>query len=133
MESNQEVLSAIAKLNTSPSKEARAALYLALQKGSLLLVANTEHLLPGQTITLTERAAFDLMCTQSPAGGRALVAFTDFESMHKRTSQESYIEMPSVDVLKLVLDANFDGLLVNPAGPWAGVPATDIPSLIRGH
>jgi hypothetical protein len=40
--------------------------------------------------------------------------------------------MEALAILQLVRDAEFTGIIINPAGPWAGVPKQDIERILDG-
>jgi hypothetical protein len=124
---NDQVLERIAKLNSHPSDASRTDLYTKLTEGSLLLaVAN----IPEASTTLNESTSIVALTTSMPDGGTAILAFTDFESLQKRLSNPFYIVLQARDVLEMVIDQGYDGLVLNPAGPWAAVPRRDIEGIL---
>src|SRR5215831_16766700 len=101
---NQEVREAIERLNVDPDVPNRRAFYGSLTKGTLILVSKSPLGLPhGQPVRLTNDKEASFLCTESPGGKPALVAFTDFDALRKRSEASDYVCMQSRDVLKLVL------------------------------
>jgi hypothetical protein len=72
------------------------------------------------------------LTTSLPSGAEAIVAFTDEESLEARAPGAQNVAMRSLDVLRLVIDGGYDGLIINPAGPWAGVPREDVLRILDG-
>ncbi len=131
--SNPHVRQAIARLSESPSAENRQSLYAAITQGSLLLVVR--HPIPGigsTPVRIEHDIPADVLTTSSPDGGKALVAFTDLESVSGRLSaaERAVIVVEARTVLDLVVRNNDDGLIVNPNGPWAGIPREDVLTIL---
>ncbi len=131
--SNPQVRQAIARLNESPCPENRQALYAKIMQGNLLLVVR--HPIPGigsTPVRIDHDIHVDLLTTSSPAGGKALVAFTDLESTSGRPSAAGHpvLIVEARTVLEMAVQDNYDGLIVNPNGPWAGIPREDILTIL---
>lgn len=74
---------------------------------------------------LPEGTSVTVLTTSMPEGGTAMLAFTDLESLQSRTSKTPYVVMQARDVLEMVIDQDYDALVLNPAGPWATLPRED--------
>jgi hypothetical protein len=124
-----QVRQAIAKLSESPCPENRKALYAVIMQGHLLLVVRQPIQGVGSTpVRIKNDTPADFLATSSPDGGKALVAFTDLESVSGRPSATgcAVVVMEARAVLEMAVRDNYDGLIVNPNGPWAGIPREDI-------
>jgi hypothetical protein len=65
--------------------------------------------------------------TDAPDGsGQALVAFTSGPEIVARMTDVQIATQSAVEVLSIVRDGGFAGLVLNPAGPWAYVSADEI-------
>ena len=58
------------------------------------------------------------------------MAFTSHAEALRRNQSVATFAMESLDVLRLVLAENLSGLVLNPAGPWVGIPAADIRTIL---
>jgi hypothetical protein len=61
-----------------------------------------------------------------------VLAFTDTDQSQKRAPGAPTFILSTRDILKLVMDEGFDGLVINAAGPWAGVPREDVEKILNG-
>jgi hypothetical protein len=130
---NDLVRDAIEKLRASCNNAARADLYSHLTKGFFLLaVADVPHGVEVEGTILPQDTPVTVLTASVPDGGTAILAFTDLESLRARISKASHIVMLSRDVLEMVIEQNYDALILNPAGPWAGVPREDILRILAG-
>lgn len=89
---------------------------------------------PVNSSGMVERAAsLNMRSARSPQGGMALLVFTDGTQALKRygpTSEAGIIALASRDVLGTALRGSFDGVLINPAGPWAYVPRSVVQQIL---
>ena len=125
------VSKAVELLCNMPSAENRTLFYNSLKTGRLYIVASDVPKEWTQVQVLEKATPITLLTSSSPDGGTALLAFTSLEEVLRRIPSTSAIAMDSLAVLRLVLLSGFSGLIVNPAGPWAGVPAEDVQSILR--
>jgi hypothetical protein len=58
--------------------------------------------------------------------------FTSPDEISKRNQQAYSFAIESLSALELVIMQDFDALVVNPNGPWAGVPKEDVQKILRG-
>lgn len=128
------IVDAIELLSTDPSAHSRSAFYDSLKTGQLFIAS---HDVPQSweeegPLTLQQAVALSVLTTSSPDGGEALLAFTSHAEALRRNPAVCTFSMEAKDVLYLVLENNLSGLIVNPAGPWAGVPTADIHAIL-GH
>ena len=130
---NDLVRDAITRLNAHPGDEARIGFYRQLGQGLLLvIVADLPAGLGLGEILLDHDTTVSMLTTSLPSGGDAVVAFTDLESLEARARGAKHIGLRSVDLLRLVIDGGYGGLIVNPAGSWAGVPRDDVRRILDG-
>jgi hypothetical protein len=128
---NDQVREAIEKLNAYRNNESRAHLYRQLTEGFLLLaVASIPQAIEMTGTALPEDSSVAALTTSMPEGGTAILAFTDLESLQNRISKTPYIVLRARDVLEMVIDQDYDALVLNPAGPWATVPREDIVGIL---
>jgi hypothetical protein len=135
---NDPVREAIARLNAKPvnvkpDETARIDFYRHLADGLLLVaVAQVPDGIDVNGTVLQQDTALSILTTLMPDGGTALLAFTDEESLRARTPGNPYVGMHSRDLLQVVVDQEYDALIINAAGPWAGVPREDIVRILEG-
>jgi|tagenome__1003787_1003787.scaffolds.fasta_scaffold20958543_2 hypothetical protein len=139
---NSLVNSAIDAVTGEPSEQNRVRLYRALQQGVLYL-ALREDLNPANTeligevsgtrfIRTTRDTPVACLSVSTPDGKKALAAFTDVDAFEKRVPGRTGLCLGARDVLQMVVDGGFDGLIINPAGPWAGAPREDVEYILQG-
>lgn len=123
---------AIAELTARPSDANRIGLYRSLQSGHLILgAANLPQEWHGQqSIELEKATTLRLLTSSAPDGGTALLAFTSHDEVTRRNPTLASFAMESTSVLQLVLDQGFSGLVLNPQGPWAGIPREDVQQIL---
>lgn len=109
-------------------------LYRALTEGFLILAAQEipAEIGQGGPVTLETNVSVQLRITEAPNGGWALLAFTDMSGLANRHAGDKGICMSCRDVLARVIEGGFEGIIINPAGPWAGVPREDVEKILQG-
>jgi len=127
------VVDAIAELSRNPTNQYRIALYRALNAGQLFLgaaemPAEWSH---RESVTLDKATTVSLLTSSAP-NGTALLAFTNHTEVSRRNPGLGSFAMESRSVLQLVIDQGFSALVLNPQGPWAGVPKEDIQRILEG-
>ena len=130
---NDPVRDALAQFNAKPDDAARIDFYRHLADG-LLLVA-VDQVPDGIDVNgtvLQEDTPLSVLTTPMPDGGTALLAFTDVDSLRARIPDTPYVGMHSRDLLEVVIDRGYDALIINAAGPWAGIPREDILRILEG-
>ena len=129
----RSIVDAVELLSTDPSARSRSAFYDSLKTGQLFIASRgVPQSWEEGPLTLQQAAAIPVLTTSSPDGGEALLAFTSHAEALRRATTVLTFSMEAKDVLYLVLENNLSGLIVNPAGPWAGVPTADIHAIL-GH
>ncbi|WP_303747913.1 SseB family protein [Stenotrophomonas pigmentata] len=127
------IVDAVELLSMDPSARSRNAFYDSLKTAQLFIASrDVSQSWEEGPLTLQQAAAIPVLTTSSPDGGEALLAFTSHAEALRRTPTVCTFSMEAKDVLYLVLENNLSGLIVNPAGPWAGVPTADIHAIL-GH
>lgn len=130
---NQPLLDAIRLLTISPSENLRTELYRHLKHCLLYLIVDR---LPAEfassDIALTEDTGFTILTTAMEGGGVAILAFTDLESLQRYASGAQQIAMRAEDVLRTAVEQGYHAVILNPAGPWAGIPRDDIIEILNG-
>ena len=130
---NDLVREAINRLSAKPDDARRIDLYRKLTDGLLLVVvADLPAELDMRGTPLDKDTNLSMLTTSVPNGGEAIIAFTDIESLQSHAPGARHIAMRSQDLLKLVIDGGYDALIVNPDGPWVGVPRDDIQRILDG-
>ena len=133
MPRNATVEEAIALLSERPSDETRLDFYRKVSEGELFLAV--AELPPGMGLgwqVLEEDAELSVLTSSGPGGGEVLLAFTDERAVQQRAPGVPFVAMPSRRVLETVMDLNLDGIILNPAGPWAGIPREDVENILGG-
>ena len=130
---NDLVRDAIDQLNLKPSDAARIAFYRQLADGFLLVaVAQVPEGIDVNGTALPEDTPLSVLTTLMPDGSTALMAFTDLEALQARIPGNPYVGMRSRNVLEIIIDQGYGALIVNAAGPWAGVPREDVARILDG-
>lgn len=129
---NEPLRRAIQEINASSNSTSRSALYDHLLQGILLLVVEE---LPAEIEAngrvLQEDLPLSLLTVTMPGGGIAILAFTDSEALRAYSPNGPYVAMQSTDVLKTMIDQSYDALIINAAGPWAGVSRQEVLDILQ--
>ena len=130
---NQCIRDAISRLNELPNDVTRNALYREMTNGVLLLaVAQLPEGFDQNGTLLEKNINVSMLTTSMPEGGEAIVAFTDIDSLQARARGAAYIGMHARDVLEMVIEQNFEAIVLNPTGPWATIPRDDVSRILKG-
>ena len=133
---NVAVKETLARHNDQPTdKNILRLLYRSLGQGFLMVAVDRPP--PVDSSGMVEHdAPIKMLSSSSPAGGLALLAFTDPAEALKRVGSRAdvgVIALASQDVLKHALKSNNDGVVINPAGPWAYVPRSVLTQILAGQ
>src|SRR5262245_24873143 len=125
---------AIARLSEDPSPANRIALYRALNDCALVLGAdNIPAHWQNTFVELKEAATIQVLESEAPGGsGTALLAFTDRHALWQRKPDATAMLVRPTTALRMVIDHGHAGIILNPAGPWAGVPREDVERILDG-
>lgn len=132
--SNVAVKDAIDKFTDSPTDKNRINFYRSLNQDRYLLLAVREEPFPGTSgkIVLDNTFKVSMLSVVPPEGGLALLAFTNRTELLARNSSANYIGMRTKQVLEKIVADGYAGLIINPAGPWSGVPQKEIQKILSG-
>ncbi|MBV9787917.1 MAG: SseB family protein [Chloroflexi bacterium] len=131
---NLTIRQAVEQVSAHPSDQTRGALYRRLNDERLLVaVQSLPEVLGPMPQTLTQETHVTMLTSTGPEGGTVLLAFTDEAALNQRAPGRPYLGMPARDVLDLVLRNNYAGLVINPGGPWAGVPRAHVQRIVDGE
>lgn len=120
---NSEVENAIEKLNYNSSNENRMNFYYSIRNAKLVIAVLSNV---SNTTVLQEDISAKILTAAGPEGGTVILAFTSIEKLNKRKLGSNYIILKFSEIVEMVLRYNHDGLIINPNGPWAGIPKEDI-------
>ncbi|HEY0605094.1 MAG TPA: SseB family protein [Herpetosiphonaceae bacterium] len=124
---------AVEQVSARPSEHTRRALYQSLNHGNLLVaVQSLPEGVGTEARTLTQDLPVKMLTSTGPEGGVVLLAFTDEAALHERAPGSPYLVLSARAVLDIVLRDGYAGLIINPAGSWAGVPREDIQRIVDG-
>ena len=130
---NLELHRALEKLARIPTRESREALYRVLTQGWLrVAVKEVPPGLLGGPHVLEKELQMTMLTSQDPGGSQMVLAFTDAVGVQKRSPGSPWIAVTSRSLLEYVLAWGYGGLVLNPEGPWASIPAGDIREILRG-
>ena len=102
----------------------RAELVEALQAdGTLVVALGGDAPDEGQT---EEQTQASVLGGELPDGSPGLFVFTSGPEAVASAPEATLAVVTTSDVQDMVRDGGFGGLVVNPAGPWAAVPAADL-------
>ena len=113
---------AIAAVNLKRTTDNQLALEQAVKSSVLFLAAKDMPERWKGTVILSEEVSVPVFTSEAPGGGTALLCFTDVEEVRRRTGSDSCFGLEFLDVYKLVARHDYAGIVINPAGPWAGLP-----------
>ena len=117
---------AIESLTREPTESNRVDLYVALQKAMLYLAAlNVPAEWKAGTREVDETTPIQMLTSAARDGSTLLLAFTSVEEVQKSAPGAPCFAMRAVDVLRLVADGAYSGLVLNPGGAWALIPKLD--------
>ena len=129
---NERLKCAIDRVRRERSNEALAAFDREVTRGTLLLaVADGGSDLPRATSELVPKTVVPALTTAGQNGGPAMLAFTDAAALRARAVESRIVAMAAKDVLELVADEDYDGLVLNPAGRWVGLTRDDVARILR--
>lgn len=129
---NPALRKAIADLVEDPSPEKRAALYHCLTNGPLLIAVREipDSLSEGFQI-LSEGITIDFLTSEGDEGDSPVIlTFTDQDALNARVPGSPFLALDPETVLNWVLEEGYSGIIINPDGPWAGIPRDDIEDLL---
>jgi hypothetical protein len=120
------IKAALRALNQTGDVREKSLFYHAIVAGELYLaVARTEQH-DGSDVAVS----VDVMAVTGPDGAPAVVAYAELPDEAERIPGMHYLLKSGLEVLQLVVDGGFGGLIVDPQGPWAGVPRQDAANLL---
>ncbi len=132
--SNDLLKEAIARHTDRPDDTALLqALYRQLGEGILLLAVDRPPPVDANGV-IQEAVTLKMLTSVGPGGGLLLQAFTDVHAAFARIRSGSglgVIAQASEDVLKSAVEGNYEGMIINAAGPYVIVPI-QIVADIRG-
>jgi hypothetical protein len=102
----------------------RAAVLEILRADGPLLIAADGASAP--TGTLDRPATVSLRATTLPNGSAALLAYTSGPEIAARDTSDAIVTRSTGEVLEMVRDNGYGGLLINPAGPWIAFSAAEL-------
>jgi hypothetical protein len=125
---NPGLLDAIAKL---PSEPTRKRFYNAFLKSNLLMafLEAPDEIAVDEEGRTVEGVPAKLLTATGPDGrGQVMVAFSDMESLLARNQDVVALTVvTAADIVQQVMASDdFDGVIVNPAGPWAGLSRKEV-------
>ena len=60
-----------------------------------------------------------------------ILAFTDIDAVQARAPEMPFIALDPTTVMGWVVDYGFSGIVINPDGPWAGIPKCDVLQILN--
>jgi len=102
----------------------RAAVLEILHADGPLLIAADGSSAP--TGTLGRSAAVSVRASTLPDGSTGLLAFTSGPEVAARDTSDAIVVRTTREVLELVRDNGYGGLLIDPAGPWIAFSAAEL-------
>ncbi len=125
---------AIDRLIENPTDANRKEVYRQLTGTQLWLALRElpEGWKTNAPFTLKQAATLPVLTSTPPEGGKMLLAFTDPAAVQSRQSGAASVSMDAKSVLRLALDMQFDGIVINPGGGWVQIPAAHIDRMLNG-
>jgi hypothetical protein len=114
-------------VNRPNDNDARQLLYKHIKQAQFFLAAYAIPLELKQALTINPLIINDSFTkiplqTATKQGSKALIAYTDLETLQAQAPNHWQIEVTGKDLLSLLLSSpNFDAVILNTAQGWAGV------------
>jgi hypothetical protein len=130
---DESLKAAIKTFSDTPTEKNWLACYYALEEVRFLLLAVREAPFPGFVgpIALLDGIPVTVLTTTAPEGGSALVAFTDYQAVSSHAPSAKYMGVPVETVLRMVVDGEYEALIINPSGPLAGIPKEGVRQILE--
>lgn len=119
---NDGLKAALAALDTGRSDRLDVLAALRVD-GPLLLAADGAS---APTGTLDRPTTVAVRTTTLPDGSRGLLAHTSAPEIAVRDPTDAIVSRSTTEVLDMVRDNGYGGLVINPAGPWIAFAATEL-------
>ena len=129
---NDQVKKLIIKISENPNPDLlRKELYKVISGGHLLQAVDRAPAADSSG-TITEQTKVRVLTTTGENGETYMHAFTHIDDAQKRLrdSGSGIIARDSIDLLRSVLQENYDGILLNGAGPWIIISSQDIQGIV---
>ena len=120
---------AVAAVNVERTARNQQALERALKESTLFLASAEVPTSWKGSVVLADAVSIPVMTSDAPGGGTALLCFTDTGEVRRRTGSDSCFGLDFKEVVSLVDRHGYAGIIINPAGPWAGVPAEQLKAI----
>jgi hypothetical protein len=124
---NDDLVELLERLQDDP--ELRMEIYETLLERDLVVGSREPLASPGVWRVLEEEEPITLLTCEGPDGGSALPVFTDEESLYARCAEAHPVGMPAAQLFGMVLEDDYEGLVLNPAGNWMFVPREHVEAL----
>lgn len=128
---NPHLRKAITVLNDQPGTESRQAFYEAFVRGPILLgVRDVPENVDEGVHGIDEDLELEVLTSEGADGPPIILAFTDVEALDERSPNLPYIAIDPVQLLQWVIEEGYGGIVINPAGPWAGIHRDEVELLL---
>ncbi|HVE14047.1 MAG TPA: SseB family protein [Elusimicrobiota bacterium] len=118
---NPELLAAISHARAK-SYDAFLSILKVMMRSTVILGAQKGVESASLSVPLPEDVEVPLLAVQAHGGKKMLAVFTDLQALEARRPGCGWVAMAGGDALLHALKANFDGIILNPAGPGLEVP-----------
>lgn len=119
--SNPELLEAISRASGRTGDAFSGVLQVILRSTVILGAQKSQEGSP-LSVPLPEDVEVPLLAVQADNGRRMLAVFTDVAALEARRPGCAWVAMAGGDALLHAVKANFDGIILNPAGPGLELP-----------
>lgn len=128
---NPRLRKAIVEFNHHPTDKNRRVMYEAFIKGPIFLgVRNIPEELGSPQLDDGLDVQIEILTSDSDEGPPVILAFSDMEALHSRCPDTPFIIVEPVKLLQWVIEEGYDGIVLNPAGPWAGIHRDEVEVLL---
>jgi hypothetical protein len=134
-EANEKLKTAIARHTEEPDNmRIKKLLFKAVSQGFLMVAVDRP---PPTDFSgrITETTTVQMLTSSGPTGGSVIQAFTDGNEAARRIGNRAdigVISQNSIDVLNIVLDADYEGIVINAAGPWVVIKKSEVRDIVAG-
>jgi hypothetical protein len=130
---NKPLREALERFAVEPGPETQGNFFRSALQGVMLVAVND---LPGDEDEGFEVSKEDLRVqvrtTLAPDGTTALIAFTDTDALRAHYPEgAAIVVLEAPEALTWALESGFGGVIINPAGPWAGIPKLELERMLE--
>jgi hypothetical protein len=127
---NDDLVELLERLQDDP--QLRDDIYAGLLDRDLVIGSREPMGSPGQWTVIEEETPITLLTIAGPSDEPALPVFTDAAALYARNDEAFPIGMPAAQLFAMVLEDEYEGIVLNPAANWMFIPREHVETLAEG-